>query len=171
MSLRSRPILSSRQTTKCDVATCDAVIFGPPRARSIRCHITWCAIVPNNPQGPVQTQSGIVSHSPPCETTPFISRSSPLGHFIRCTTSPERLPGRTTLPRHSDVAPGRDTVWRKSRGLPTYAADDCSGRDGAFLRTTPTLWTDRIHRASNSKSAGIAHVSLRTHGCYRARWL
>ncbi|KAH8758318.1 hypothetical protein F5883DRAFT_619663 [Diaporthe sp. PMI_573] len=41
--------------------------------------LLWCAIAQDNPQGPVQTQSGIVGHSPPCETAAFISKAIAIG--------------------------------------------------------------------------------------------
>lgn len=133
---------SSTQVRRAEpkVRRCDAFIFGRTRARSIRRHIAWCAIVPNNPQGTVQTQSGFASHSLPCETAAFIPRhrhwttSSDVRHALR------RPPGRLNPATTSSCPRQRHGLEaRAGDDWPAFAAVDCAGWDEPLSRTTPTL--------------------------------
>lgn len=118
---------SSAQVRRAEpkVRRCDAFIFGRTRARSIRCHIDWCVIVPNNPQGPVQTA--------------FIPKHCHWTTSSDVRRAPRRLPGRLN-PATRSIAPGRDTVGRQEQAATTwvaYAADNCAGRDEPLSREQP----------------------------------
>lgn len=116
-------------------ASCETAIYRLPRARSIRSHISLCAIVVKQPAGPcADAERCPLSHSPPLRdgaVHPAARRhwtpSSDVRRPLRGCQAEHPSTGRCPRQRHHLEA--RCGVW--------HPAASCRGRDGSSLGTTP----------------------------------